>query len=161
MNRMSVSPQILEALSIIYTRLSGAAALWAIDGSLGMVMQGMDLDVHDIDLQSDADGAYVIQACLAEFMIRPVVLREAARFCSHFGAAEIAGVGVEIMGDIQVRPDNGPWHPAPDMLALIRWVDYNGMRLPVLDLEHEYQAYLTVGRVEKAQKIRDFLDSNK
>jgi hypothetical protein len=41
---------------------------------------------------------------------------------------------------------------------VIRWVEYSGMRLPVLDLEYEQAAYARMGRAEQAARIRHFLD---
>ena len=45
--------------------------------------------------------------CFSEFMTRAVALRTSERIRSHFGAAEIDGVSVEIMGDIRKRTEGG------------------------------------------------------
>jgi hypothetical protein len=41
----------------------------------------------------------------------------------------------------------------------VRWVEIAGMRLPVLALEYEYQAYRTIGRIERANLLRRWLDA--
>jgi hypothetical protein len=38
------------------------------------------------------------------------------------------------------------------------WVELDGLSIPVLTLESEYQAYKLMGRDEKAAKIRQWLD---
>lgn len=69
----------------------------------------------------------------------------------------IDGIKVEIMGDIQKRVDDR-WEPPVDISKYKRLVDVEGMKIPVLDLEYEYQAYLKLGRVERARMVRNFLD---
>lgn len=39
-----------------------------------------------------------------------------------------------------------------------RFVQIEGMEIPVLDSEYEYQAYLKLGRIEKAEMPRRFLE---
>jgi hypothetical protein len=41
-----------------------------------------------------------------------------------------------------------------------RFVEIEKMKIPVLSLEYEYQAYLKLGRVEKAKLLRDWLNKN-
>jgi hypothetical protein len=43
----------LEALRLIHDKLGDDPFAGAITGSLGMALQGMDLEVHDIDIQTD------------------------------------------------------------------------------------------------------------
>jgi GNAT superfamily N-acetyltransferase len=63
------------------------------------------------------------------------------------------------MGDIENRTEDGSWVAAPPVAEFRRWVDYQGMHLPVADLEYEFTAYQRMGREQKAQAIRDFLAS--
>jgi len=37
-------------------------------------------------------------------------------------------------------------------------VTADGMNIPVLSLQHEYQAYLTLGRLEQAAKLKKWMD---
>jgi len=74
-----------------------------------MALQGVPVEVHDIDIQTDKDGVYEIERCLAEFVIEPVRYSETERIRSHLGMLEIDGIKVEIMGDIQKRLGNQGW----------------------------------------------------
>lgn len=47
-----IEKQHLNTLRKIYTRLQGKLLNWAVTGSLGMALQGMELNVHDIDIPS-------------------------------------------------------------------------------------------------------------
>src|SRR5690554_3052289 len=77
----------LDALRVVRDRLDSREILWAITGSLGFALQGLDFDPHDIDLQADREGAYTIGRALAEYEVTPVRFRQGERIRSHFGTA--------------------------------------------------------------------------
>ena len=146
---------------LLYTRLKDTEICWAITGSMGMAIQGMDLEINDIDLQSDREGAYEIQNLFPEYVTERVQLLERDITRSHFGRMDIMGVRVELMGDMAHRDAGQGWGDPPDLSCLIHWVEFEDMKLPVMDLEHEYTAYQRLGRPEKAAKIRAFLDQRR
>ncbi len=141
----------------IVPRLKDSGIEWAITGSLGMALQGMDLPVHDIDLQTDAAGAYGIEGLFTEFVIRPIAYTAKERIRSLLGAFQMQGITVEIIGDMQKQLDSGLWEEPVRVPDYRLWVNRDGMQLPVLSLEHEYQAYLQMGRIEKAQLLWNWL----
>jgi hypothetical protein len=148
-----------KALKIINENLTGKNINWAITGSVGMVLQGMSMEVHDIDLQADKAGVYAIEEALASYSIKPVYLRESLLTFSYYGVLEIEGIQVEIIGAIQKKVDNGDWEEPVDPEEFCLQVSYKDLTLPVMSLEHEYEAYQIMGRLEKAARIRAFLDS--
>ncbi|MDK2783171.1 MAG: hypothetical protein PWQ32_760 [Thermococcaceae archaeon] len=150
----------LEVLRRLYERLSQSDVTWAVTGSLGFALQGVPVEVHDIDIQTDREGAYEIERLFSEFVVEPVRFKESERIKSHFGALMIDGVRVEIMGDIQKKV-NDKWEEPVDVKRYRRFVEVEGMKIPVLDLEYEYQAYLKLGRMEKVEMLRKFLEENK
>lgn len=150
----------LAVLKKIAAILDGTSVKWVLTGSCGMVLQGMPLEVHDIDLQPDRKGAYEIGRLLAEFMVSPVTYKPSERIRSHFGEFLIDGVEVQVMGDMTKLRDDGTWEE-PVCLEKVRvWVEIDGIKLPVLPLEYEYEAYKRMGRLERAQSIRAWLDGN-
>lgn len=145
----------LAALRVICRLLEGVPA-WAVTGSTALAAQGVPVQPHDIDLQTDTAGAYAIQEALTEFMVRPVAYSSTGQIRSHFGAAVVARTPVEIMGDVEVRRPDGSWRPSPDLTSRL-WVEAAGLRLPVLPLEHEYEAYRLLGRTDRAELLRPHL----
>ena len=148
-----VSARHLHALRRICELLQPADATWVLTGSLGLALRGVETEVHDIDIQTDAAGALELERLLAEYVVRPVGLKEDARVRSYLGAAEIDGVDVEIIGDIQKRAPGGQWGPAPDLVRLAITIDAGGVPVRVLPLEYERNAYRAMGRSEKADLI--------
>ena len=155
-----IATRYLDALRAIVQRLEGEAIDWVVTGSCGFALHGLDVAVHDIDLQTDVAGAYAIEHALADKSCRKVEYSAAERIRSHFGALAIDGVTVEIMGDIQKRLGDGTWEAPVDIRSHRQWVAIGGMRIPVLALEYEYTAYLALGRAEQAEMLRTWLQEH-
>lgn len=157
-----IAATYLDVLRKIYPLLSTGTQPWVITGSFGMALQGMDIEVHDIDLQTNRAGAYEIERMFCTDMKESVQFSTSEAVRSYFGAFEIDGVKVEIMGDLQKRP--APEYPGWEEPVKVEdhrcWVDVEEMRIPVLSLEYEYQAYLKLGRTEKAAQIQRWLEKD-
>lgn len=156
-----IPPPFLAVLRKILDSLRGCPSPWAVTGSLGMALQGMHLEIHDIDLQTDQSGAYEIEQCLAEYTSVPVRYLASERMRSHLGAFEIQGVKVEVMGAVQKLGADGVWEAPVSVEAHSRWVEFEDMRVPVLDLAYEVVAYRKMGRTEKAEKIQRWLEQQR
>jgi hypothetical protein len=149
--------QYLQVLKKIVVCLKDISINWVVTGSVGMALQGMPLEVHDIDLQTDKDGAYEIERLFAESVVNPVRNIESDHIRSHLGKFEIAGIQVEVMGDIQKRLENQSWEEPVRVESYRQWVEIDGVQVPVLSLEYEYQAYLRLGKTSQAEKIYAWL----
>ena len=147
----------LKVLEKIVSRLKDSSIAWVVTGSLGMALQGIPVQVHDIDIQTDKDGAYGIENCFAEYLVQPVRYSESERIRSHLGVLKIDGIKAEIMGDIQKHLGDQIWEEPVKVERYRRWVEVGGKLIPVLSLEYEYQAYLKLGRIEKAEMLRSWL----
>lgn len=152
-----VDPAYVDLLRKIYIRLHNSNVNWALTGSFNLALQGVPVQVHDIDLQTDETGAYEIERRFAEFVVQGVCWSSAERVCSHFGVLMIDGIKVEVMGDVRKRRDDGTWEDAEDLERHKRVVEVEGMQIPVLSLEYEQQAYLKLDRGEKAALLRQWL----
>jgi hypothetical protein len=145
-------------LHIIHDRLQGTSVTWAVTGSLGFALQGVPVVPHDIDIQTDKDGAYEIERLLDEFVVERVKFSSAERIRSHFGVFIINAIRVEIMGDIEKRSTKGVWQPIDDLRKYVRFVEIDDMIIPVLLLEYEYEAYMQLGREDKARFLQNWLE---
>lgn len=143
-----------KVLSMLIERLNPIEYPWALTGSACLRLQGVDLSVNDLDLLTDATTVYVLENKLAEFMKVPVHVWETEHTLSHHGQAEINGLQVELLGDIRHRQADGTWDASLDLKAILVWVEWNGLSVPVLSLAHEAVAYERMGRIRKAELIR-------
>lgn len=156
-----IEPAYLHALRKICLQLDNCACVWAVTGSLGMALRGMEIPVHDIDLQTDEPGAYEIEALLHDHIVQPVRYLASERIRSHLGALEIEGVKVEIMGDVQKLLADHTWEAPVQVEPHRQWVRLEGIRVPVLSLAYEYEAYQKLNRPEKAAQIKQWLENNR
>jgi hypothetical protein len=153
----SVDSTYLDVLRKIYTQLKDTNVNWVVTGSLSFALQGIPVTPHDIDIQTDEAGAFEIERCFSEYVVRNVVFSSTDKIRSHFGALLIDGIEVELMGDIQKRLEGGSWEEPVDLERHKRIVEVESMHIPVLSLEYEYQAYLKMGRLERAQMLKELI----
>ena len=137
--------------------LRDADIIWVLTGSLAFALQGIPLEVHDIDIQTDKNGAYEIAGLFPVHLRKPVTFSSTGIIRSHFGHLLIDGIKVEIMGDVQTRLPDSSWQSPPDLFTLRRYIARGDLKIPVLPLEYEYQAYLKLGRYQTAKVLRDWL----
>jgi hypothetical protein len=147
----------LNTLRIIHDKVGKTDIIWAVTGSLGFALQGIPVSPHDIDIQTDKNGAYRIGDLLAEYVVEMVSYSSTDEVRSYFGVLSIGSIRCEIIGDIEKRLDNGTWSPAPDLRDHIHYVEVDKMRIPVLSLQYECQAYKQLGRYDKALMLHQWL----
>lgn len=151
----SLDPAFETALEQLRTGLVGTGVDWALTGSTSFALQGVPVEPADIDVQTTAAGAYAIADRFSEHIVRPVAYSESETIRSHFGALELNGVPVEVMGAVQKRREDGTWEPPVDITAHREVVDVRGCRLPVLSLAYEARAYERLGRTDRAALLRE------
>jgi hypothetical protein len=157
-----IDPKILNAFQKVHNELTNLMKKpihWAVTGSLGMALHGMQMEIHDIDIQTDKDGAFEIERRLVNYLLKIVHFRASAQIRSYYGLFEINGIKVEVMGDLQHLIADQKWGEPVCVEQNRDWVDYEGKHIPVMTLEHEIEAYTLYGRAEKVEKMKRFLAS--
>lgn len=126
---------------------------WVVAGSLSLALQGVNVVPHDIDLLTDRQGAFRINAMLKKYEKKAVDYAETDKVSSFFGIFEIQGVKVEVMGDYRERQGT-KWVNLSKRLANPKIIEVDGMRLPVSSLEDQLMSYRRLKRPKDAEKIR-------
>lgn len=153
--RLNVPEQHTKVLSLLLDRVPPAHHLWALTGSAGLRLQGVDIPVHDLDLQTDAKTVYLLEKNLEEFIKVPVHVWETEHHTlSYHAQAEVEGLQVELLGDVRHRSADGVWELPLVIESALVWVEWRDLTIPVLSLVHEALAYEKMGRVQKAERIR-------
>jgi hypothetical protein len=70
-------------------------------------LQGVPVDIHDVDVQTDEPGAYRIKQVFRDEVVQPVGLSSSAGERSHFGKLVVSGVCVEVKGPLRKRLPDG------------------------------------------------------
>jgi hypothetical protein len=148
----------LRALTVLCEVLPIDEINWALTGSVGHRLQGVVVDVHDIDVQTDEASTGEAAQRLAAYLVDAPVVRESERMWSLFATLRIEGIQVELMGGIRKRPGPGqPWGPPTDPADHRVLLTVAGLRVPVLSLSYEAAAYEQIGRPERAAQLRSAL----
>jgi hypothetical protein len=155
-----IDPIFFKVLRKICARLNEINVNWALTGSLNLALQGVSVEVNDIDILTDTVGAYEIENCISEFVTKKVAFSPGETIRSHLGALMIDGVKVEIMGDVQFKRENGSWEAPADLELSKKTLEIEGMQIPVMSLEHEYQAYVKLRDMKKLEILRKRLSGN-
>lgn len=154
-----IDARFVAVLKIITTALDERSVTWALTGSTSFSLQGVPLAPNDIDVQTTEDGAYVFEELFSEQVVEPVSLSESDSIRSHFGAVEITGIRVEVMGNLQKRQNDGTWGPPVDVTKHRTTVDLGDIRIPVLSLRYEAEAYKQLGRTKRAALLAEYAES--
>ena len=133
--------------------------LWVLTGSAGLRLQGVDVSVDDLDLQTNRESIYVMEKRLNKFVKVTVHPWESEHTLSLHGQAEIDGVIVELLGDMKHCQPGGAWENPVEIESTWIWVTWHENEVPVFPLEFEAQAYEKMGRSEKADLIREAIRS--
>jgi len=155
-----ISKANIEAIKVVAGRLNPDKINWALIGSSNLALQGVDVEAHDIDILTDKDGALAIGKLLKEFTVENIAYKESEKYRSYYGKFAINGVEIEIMGQLQnINPAGDLWSESTGLSEKII-IKVDDMDVPAISLKQEYQAYLKLGRKEKAEKIAKVLKSN-
>lgn len=79
------------------------------------------------------------------------------KFFHTLVASKLIVLKSKLWVDIQKYID-GIWEEPVDLGKYKRYITVNGMEFPVLDLDYEYNAYIKMGRVEKALLLKRYMN---
>lgn len=66
-----------DVLRGICERLKDSSVNWVVTASLSLALQGVPVEVHDIDIESDEAGAYEIERLFSESVFTKMCHKEA------------------------------------------------------------------------------------
>jgi len=139
-------------------QLNEAGVAYKVVGGAAAALHGVPLSVKDLDIETDADGAYRFQSLFADHVVEPVALRESEVYRSHFGRFDFDGVTVEVMGDLQ-RREGECW--VPTAATTETTVDLDGVPVRVSWLEEEVLAYIRRKRLDRAAQCLPHCDPDR
>ena len=152
-----VNKKLIDALKQIARDLSTHKIKWVLVGSLSLALQGVRIDPKDIDILTDKEGALKLNKIWEKYKIKNVEFGETDRFRSYFGKFRIKDIEVEVMGDLEEKLE-GKWFSLAKRLESPKFIDVNGVKVPVSSLEDQLWFYERSDRpkdIQRAQKIRE------
>jgi hypothetical protein len=158
---MTDSRSLRATLFSFHDRLAGSNITWAITASANLMLQGLDVTPNDIDVMTDAEGAYRIEELFSDHVIRPIQPPELAMnddkdIRSHYGVLSLDGIDVDLMGSVEHRID-GEWVPFDTVVENREYIERDGRDIPVMSLDHELTGYRNLGRGKRVAQVEAHL----
>lgn len=142
---------LYNTLKIITSSLQGYK--YAIRGTASLTLQGLELNVDDIDIICNEYAALKCNELFKKYLIEPVRFSESSKFKSYFGKFLIENIQVEIMGDWQIKKTNGEWSRVYDGEEHII-VKKDGIEIPTTTIAQELGMFVEMGRWTAFHKIK-------
>jgi hypothetical protein len=150
----SLPPAHRRALETVCERLEGLELEWAVSGSVALVLQGVPTTCNDLDLLFTSWSVRIAESLLAREVDERVAPRRRIDIRGLLGRAQIEGVSVELLGDVQNALPDGGWSDPPRILEQRTWVAFGERECPVVSLAVLEASYAERGRTEKVRLIR-------
>lgn len=128
---------------------------YAFRGTTSLVLQGLEMNVVDIDILVDKETALSCTTLLKDFVVSPVIYSETEKFKSYFGKFKVNDILVEVMGEWQIKSGRAGWSaPLAAAEEECREITVADRRVRVTTVETELKTFALMGRWTAYQKIR-------
>jgi len=154
-----IPKNIINSLRIAFDLINDHEINWVLTGSTSLVIQGVETKVNDIDIITDKKGAWEIDKLLDKYRVQSPDHSETEKYQSYFGVYKIGKTRLEVMGQFQYRLKDGNWSE-PYKVDQVIHKQFEDMNLPLLSLKQELKEYQNLDRLDKAQKIKDAIETN-
>jgi hypothetical protein len=146
-----------RAVEALCEGLAGSGLLWAVTGSVALAAQGVPVTCADLDVVVSAADAAIVERRFREHVVDPVQFAVRDRLRGHFGRLRLAGVEVEVLGDVQNLLPDGMWTNPPALDLHVTRVHVGARVCPVLSLAYLREAYAVMGRTATVRLIESAL----
>jgi len=150
--KYKIPPKHVSLLKKLYKLFKDENIDWILAGSTALVMRGIDIEVHDLDIQVKKKDLKKITKLLDKYTTKELkyVQTDELNIRSYWGKYLIDGVELDIASEIAHKL-NGKWKKINTKTATT--YEFEGMKIKLLPLRVEYEGYLAMSRTEKANKI--------
>ncbi|MEI6054342.1 MAG: hypothetical protein WCQ49_03180 [Candidatus Saccharibacteria bacterium] len=150
-----ITDKNITALKTLHDKLS--VIDWRLIGSTNLALQGVDIEAKDIDIRIGIEDIQAVQGALQNYCKKQIEYSQSDGYSPFFGQFNIDGVQVDVIADA-VEKDGVK---TIDDLLIIKpiIVEVDGILIPCADLKTEYDAYIILGRYEKAELIKSAISN--
>jgi len=145
--------QFKKTILFLAKKLQGCQ--YAFRGTASLVLQGLEMNVDDIDILCNKKTALKCNRLLKDFLVEKVSYKKSPKFKSFFGKFEVNGISVEVMGDWQIKDTKGVWgQPFTADGGQRKEISFVGKKVWVTKTETELLMFAQMGRWTAYQKIK-------
>jgi len=135
---------------------------YAFRGTASLVLQGIEMNVDDIDILCDEETALACNDLFQDFVLEKVSFKESPQFKSYFGKFRVNNILVEVMGEWQIKDTKGRWSdPFRAAESEREEIVISGQKVSVTTIETELSMFARLGRWNAYHKIKRQVGSQK
>jgi predicted nucleotidyltransferase len=141
--------KINNVFKIIVDKLNGLN--FAFIGSANLYIQGIQNEPRDIDILTTSSEIKKIDSLLSEYRTKDIYFDETEGRNSYRSFYKIDDFEIEVLGNVKnlVRD--------PKNLERKLLLKFDNLQLPCISLQDELETYNKMGRIEKANLIKEHL----
>ncbi len=153
-----------ETIALIADKLQNRQ--YAVRGTASLVLQGLDMNVDDIDILCDKKTALSCNKIFKDYLVEKVSLKESEKHKSYFGKFKINSIDVEVMGNWQIKNQKGElalpkrregrWSEIFDASEK-KEIILDGKKICVTTIDSELKMFALMGRWNAFWKIKRLL----
>lgn len=148
--------RFITAIKIVLDRLKSADMKVAVVGGTNLMLHGMDVELHDLDIIIEPGTLEKARSALAEYSPSEVRRLDPIVNDAWEVKLEIDGVEVQILTE-----DEGGVYVSKLSSNRLDWLEVEGIKVPTFRLDAEADAYSETGRQGKADMVRRFMASKR
>ena len=145
---MTDEKSLHSALTIFLKKIGGRKIRWHLEGSLNLLVQGVDVNHKDIDITTDRKGMLSFSEALKGLIYKEHRIEESGAHLIH---AKINDVEIEI-----AHYDD----PNKNQLDRVQTTSWKGLKLNTISLLDAKRFYTIINRIEKIKLIEDYITSS-
>lgn len=126
---------------------------YSIRGTASLVLQGLNMNVQDVDVLCDKKSVPKVNKLLEKFVQNKIKYSESEKFKSFWGKFIINNIEVEFMGEWQIKDTKGNWSE-PYNGKNYNVVVVDGVDVLVTKVEEELSVFAKMGRWNAFHKIK-------
>lgn len=149
--KMSQPENFQEVIKFVATSLRSRQ--YAIRGTASLVLQGIQMNVDDIDIICDKETAIECNEIWKKYTLEKVEFSKSNEFKSFYGKFRYKGVLIEIMGNWQIKKKSDDWSEVYDGKKG-RVIEVEESEVCVTTIKQELRMFSQMGRWNAYQKIK-------
>jgi len=121
--------------------------VWRLEGGANLRVQGMDVNVSDLDIATDEQGINIFRESLKQYITKDF-FNEKTNSITLTGSINNVELDINAYQDKELR-----------MFEEIHFIDWNDLKLPILPLKYAKRFYELINRKEKAELIEKYISA--
>jgi hypothetical protein len=137
--------EIYRVLKVVVEGVGGKEVAWRVEGSANLRVQGVEVEVNDVDILTTPEGYAVLKEALKEFVVSDKWVDEKKK---QSLICDVGGVELEVL-----------WYEEKElnMFEAVQDMQWKGLALRVLPLEDAKRFYEMIGKKEKVLLLEEHL----